>query len=112
VEDLADPVLGDIYALLLRLQLQSGVFSLAQLPQDVSQSAQAEILTKMALEPVPSKPEELQQAVEDCLLKIRQRRAKAQRQQIIQRLRGGGDRAVQERLLQEYSQLRKENPVS
>ena len=118
VEDFADAALRDIYALLLRLRLQSGVFSLTQLPQEVSQSAQAEILTKMALEPAPSKPEELQQAVEDCLLKIRQRRAKAERQQIIQLLHSVGDSAVgdnaaqQRVLLQEFSQLRKENPVS
>lgn len=111
VEDFIDTELRDIYALLLRLRLQHGVFSLAQLPQAAAQSTQAEILAKMAQESIPAKPEEVQQAVEDCVRKIRQRQAKAQRQPVLQQLRLEGDSAVGDHLLQKYSQLRKENPA-
>ena len=113
VEDFADTELRDIYALLLRLRLQRGVLSLAQLPQEASEPPQAEILAKMALEPTPAKPEEVQQAVEDCVLKIRQRQAKVKRQHVMQQMRSSAsDSVVDDRLLQEYSQLRKENPAN
>lgn len=117
VDDFAHTELRDIYALLLRLRLQGGVLSLAQLPQEASEPPQAEILAKMALDPTPAKPEEVQQAVADCVRKIRQRQAKVKRQPVIQQLHNAADSAVQDRLLQdrllqEYSQLRKENPAN
>jgi DNA primase len=111
VDDFDDADLREIYALMVRLHSQASGLTLAELSHQAVQPLQAQLLTKMAVEPVSLKPAELQQALDDCLTRIRQRHGKVQRQQLIQQLRTVGDSGAQERLLQAYSQLRKETPA-
>ena len=67
----------------------------------------------MAMEPVLSSQAEIAKALDDCLLDIRQRQLKAQRQSIHKQLKTvGDDTAEQQQLLQEYNRLSKEQPMS
>jgi len=78
---------------------------------DVASPKQTQLLTQMAMEPVPDNPAEVTAALHDCLMKIRQRQPKVQRQRIIEQLRTVDDAAEQQRLLQEYNKLSKEQPI-
>ena len=74
---------------------------------------QTQLLTQMAMESIPTNPTEVSTALYDCIMKIRQRQPKAQRQRIIEQLRTvGDDTAKQQQLLQEYNRLSKEQPMS
>jgi hypothetical protein len=74
---------------------------------------QTQLLTQMAMESIPTNPTEVSAALYDCIMKIRQRQPKVQRQRIIEQLRTvGDDTAKQQQLLQEYNRLSKEQPMS
>jgi hypothetical protein len=74
---------------------------------------QTQLLTQMAMESIPTNPTEVSAALYDCIMKIRQRQPKVQRQRIIAQLRTVGDgTAEQQQLLQEFNRLSKEQPMS
>lgn len=110
-EDFQDTDLRAIYGLLLRLASQSGQTVFPHIVEAAANERQTQLLTQMAMEPVLSNPAELNAALQDCLTKIRRRDPKAQRQRIIAQLRTVGDAAEEQRLLQEYNNLTKEQPI-
>jgi hypothetical protein len=81
--------------------------------EEAANPRQIQLLTQMAMESTLTNPTEVSAALQDCITKIRQRQPKAQRQRIIAQLRTVGDgTAEQQRLLQEYNRLSKEQPMS
>jgi len=113
-EDFDDADLRAIYTTFLRLASQ-GVLSVFPLSEETLLSPQQrQLLHQMAaVEPVLSNPAEVSQALHDCLTKMCQQQAKAQRKRIIGQLHGTADDTVeQQRLLQEYNRLSKEQPMS
>ena len=110
-EDFHDVDLRAIYSTLLRLAPQCGLTVFPRILDDVASPKQTQLLTQMAMEPVPDNPAEVTAALHDCLMKIRQRQPKVQRQRIIEQLRTVDDAAEQQRLLQEYNKLSKEQPI-
>jgi hypothetical protein len=81
--------------------------------EEATNPRQTQLLTQMAMESMLTNPAEVSAALHDCITKIRQRQPKAQRQRIIEQLRTVGDGTVeQQRLLQEYNRLSKEQPIS
>jgi replicative DNA helicase len=102
-----------IYTTFLRLASEGEVAVSPHIIDEVTSPEQQELLGKMAMGPVLSSQAEISKALDDCLADIRQRRTKAQRQRIIEQLRTVGDgTAEQQRLLQEYNRLSKEQPMS
>ncbi|MGE3537489.1 MAG: DNA primase [Candidatus Tectimicrobiota bacterium] len=113
-DDFADPDLQAIYGLLLRLAPHHPQSVFPQIIDAASNDRQVQVLTQMAMEPVLSNSTELAAALQDCLAKIRQRNPKARRRRIIAQLhsaREAGDSAEEQRLLQEFNQLTKEQPI-
>src|SRR5262249_36860580 len=110
-EDFHDVDLRTIYSTLLRLAPQCELTVFPHILDEVASPKQTQLLTQMAMEPLPANPAEVSAALHDCLAKIRQRQPKAQRQRIIEQLRTINDAAEQQRLLQEYNKLSKEQPI-
>lgn len=112
-EDFQDADLRTIYAILVRFAAQGKPAVFPSILEEVTSPQQAQLLNKMAMaEPLPSGPAELTAAVHDCLHKIRQRQHKAALQRIKAQLRTiGGVADEEQRLLQEYSRLRKTQPI-
>jgi hypothetical protein len=113
-EDFDDADFRAIYTTFLRLASQ-GVLSVFPLSEETLLSPQQrQLLHQMAaVEPVLSNPADVSKALQDCLTKMCQQQAKAQRKRIIGQLHGTADgTAEQQQLLQEYNRLSKEQPIS
>lgn len=110
-ESFEDTDLRAIYGLLLQLAPQSSQSVFPHIVDAAANDRQHQLLTQMAMEPALSNPTEITAALQDCLAKMRRRDPKAQRQRIIAQLRTVGDAAEQERLLQEFNKLTKEQPL-
>jgi DNA primase len=112
-EDFRDADYRAIYTTFLRLASQGEVAVSPYIIDEVTSPKQQELLSKMAMGPVLSSQAEISKALDDCLLDIRQRQLKAQRQSIHKQLKTvGDDTAKQQQLLQEYNRLSKEQPMS
>jgi replicative DNA helicase len=112
-EDFHDTDYRAIYTTFLRLASQGEVAVSSYIIDEVTSPKQQELLSKMAMGPVLSSQAEISKALDDCLLDIRQRQLKAQRQSIHKQLKTVGDgTAEQQQLLQEYNRLSKEQPMS
>jgi DNA primase len=112
-EDFDDADFRAIYTTFLRLASQDELIVFPRIMDEVTSSGQQELLSKMAMGPVLSSQAEISKALDDCLADIQQRQLKAQRQSIIEQLRTIGDgTAEQQRLLQEYNRLSKEQTMS
>jgi hypothetical protein len=99
--------------MLLRLTPQDGLTVFPRILDEVTSPKQTQLLNKMAMDDVLANPADISRALDDYLTKIRRRQPKAQRQRIIEQLRTVGDgTAEQQRLIQEYDRLRKEQPIS
>jgi DNA primase len=112
-EDFHDGDLRAIYTMLLGRAPALGPMVFSQLIEAAAQPRQTQLLTQMAMASLPTNPTEVSAALYDCIMKIRQRQPKAQRQRIIAQLRTVGDgTAEQQQLLQEFNRLSKEQPTS
>ena len=112
-EDFHDADLRAIYTMLLGRAPDHGSSVFPQMIEAAAHPQQTQLLTRMAMESIPTNPTEISTALYDCMMKIRQRHPKAQRQRIIAQLRTVGDgTAEQQQLLQEYNRLSKEQPMS
>ena len=112
-EDFHDADLRAIYTMLLGRAPDCGPTVFPHMIEAAAHPRQTQLLTQMAMESIPTNPTEVSAALYDCIMKIRQRQPKAQRQRIIEQLRTvGDDTAKQQQLLQEYNRLSKEQPMS
>ena len=112
-EDFHDADLRAIYTVLAGRALEDGPPVFARMLEEAANPRQTQLLTQMAMGATLTNPTEVAAALQDCITKIRQRQPKAQRQRIIAQLRTVGDgTAEQQRLLQEYNRLSKEQPLS
>jgi DNA primase len=112
-EDFYDADLRAIYTVLAGRALDGEPTVFPRMLDEATNQRQAQLLTQMAMESMLTNPAEVSAALHDCITKIRQRQPKAQRQRIIEQLRTVGDgTAEQQRLLQEYNRLSKEQPIS
>jgi DNA primase len=112
-EDFHDADLRAIYTMLLGRAPDRGSTVFPHMIEEAAHPQQTQLLTRMAMESIPTNPTEISAALYDCIMKIRQRHPKAQRQRIIAQLRTFGDgTAEQQQLLQEYNRLSKEQPMS
>jgi DNA primase len=112
-EDFHDADLRAIYTMLLGRAPDLGPTVFPHMIEEAAHPRQTQLLTQMAMESISTNPTEVSAALYDCITKIRQRQPKAQRQRIIEQLRTVGDgTAEQQRLLQEYNRLSKEQPMS
>ena len=112
-EDFHDADLRAIYTMLLGRAPDRGSTVFPHMIEEAAHPQQTQLLTRMAMESIPTNPTEISTALYDCIMKIRQRHPKAQRQRIIEQLRTVGDgTAEQQQLLQEYNRLSKEQPMS
>ncbi|MGQ4809100.1 DNA primase [Candidatus Entotheonellaceae bacterium PAL068K] len=108
-EDFQDPDLRDLFCLLVRLVSQERWAVFPGISEQVGSDVQRQLLAKMAAEPEVGSPEARRQALNDYLLRLRQRRMKTRRQQLKASLREAehrDDSAEQQRLLQAYMGLR------
>jgi DNA primase len=111
-EDFQDTDLRTIYALVLRLAAQGRQTVFPHIADEVTSPRQRQLLDQMRTESPPSDPTECSTALRDYLNKIRQRRLKAQRQRIKEQLQQtGGVADAEQRLLQEFNNLSKEQPI-
>jgi len=112
-EDFHDADLRAIYIVLAGRALAGGPTVFPHMLEEAANPRQTQLLTQMAMESTLTNPTEVSAALHDCITKIRQRQPKAQRQRIIAQLRTVGDgTAEQQRLLQEYNRLSKEQSFS
>ena len=112
-EDFHDADLRAIYTVLADRALAGGPTIFPRMLEEAANPRQTQLLTQMAMGATLTNPTEVSAALHDCITKIRQRQPKAQRQHIIEQLRTVGDgTAEQQRLLQEYNRLSKEQPMS
>ena len=112
-EDFYDADLRAIYTVLAGRALDGEPTVFPRMLDEATNQRQAQLLTQMAMESMLTNSAEVSAALHDCITKIRQRQPKAQRQRIIEQLRTVGDGTVeQQRLLQEYNRLSKEQPIS
>jgi DNA primase len=112
-EDFHDADLRAIYTMLLRRTPDRGPTVFPHIIEEAVHPGQMQLLTQMAMESIPTNPTEVSAALYDCIMKIRQRQPKVQRQRIIAQLRTVGDgTAEQQQLLQEFNRLSKEQPMS
>ena len=109
-EDFHDVDLRAIYAALIARVSDGtgptfrGFFDASPTPR------QSQLLTQIAMEPTLTNPTEISATVCDCVTRIRARQPRAMRQQILEQLRTVSDGSVeQQRLLQEYNRLSKED---
>ena len=110
-EDFQDADLRTIYALVLRLASQGRQTVFPHISDEVMSPRQRQLLDQMRTESTPSDSTECSTALRDYLHKIRQRQRKAQGQRIKEQLRTVHDAAEQQRLLQDYNNLSKEQPI-
>jgi len=111
-EDFQDADLRTIYATLLRLASQGRQTVFPHILAEVTSPRQMQLLDQMRTESTPANPAECSTALRDYLNKIRQRQLKAQRQRIKEQLhKTGGVADAEQRLLQEYNKLSKEQPI-
>jgi hypothetical protein len=112
-EDFHDADLRAIYTMLLDRTPDRGPTVFPHIIEETAHPGQTQLLTQMAMASLPTNPTEVSAALHDCIMKIRQRQPKAQRQRIIEQLRTVGDgTAEQQQLLQEFNRLSKEQPMS
>jgi len=110
-EDFDAADLRAIYTTLIRLAPQCELSVFPRIMDEVTSPEQTQHLHRMAVEPVLSNPADIDQALRDCLTKIRQRQPKVQRQQLSEQLHRKTDDAAEDRVLQEYNRLMKEQPI-
>jgi DNA primase len=110
-DDFQNPLLRDMYALLLRLAPwdEQAVFS--RLTEQVEHEAQRQVLAQMATEPLLGDAAGRDKMLHDYLRQLQQRRLQARLSQLKDAMRGAaqrGDAAEQQRLLRDYAGLRQE----
>jgi hypothetical protein len=110
-EHFQDEDLRTIYQLLGRLAVAGEPTVFPHILDAAANPRQTQLLTQMAMASVLTNPSEITAALHDCLMKIRQRQPRVERQRIIEQLRTVGDATEQQRLLQEYNRLSKEQPI-
>jgi len=106
-----DADLRAIYTALVRLVPQGELSAFPRLLDEAMSPEQTQHLHRMAVEPGLSNPADIDRALRDCLTKIRQRQPRARRQQLIAQLHRETDAATGDRILQELTQLSKEQPI-
>jgi hypothetical protein len=110
-DDFCDPILRDIYALLLRHDLHGKQPLFPMILDHVETAAQRQLLAQMASEPLRIEEQECRKALHDYLLRFRRRDLQTQLRRLRERLREAerrGDAVMQQRLLQEYTTLSRE----
>jgi DNA primase len=110
-EDFDDLDLRAIYTTLLHIASQGELTVSPRIIDGVTSPKQRELLHQMAVEPILSNPADIEKALRDCLTRIRQRQSKVQRQHLIAQLHREPDGAADDRVLQEYNRLMKEQPI-
>ncbi|MEE8302130.1 MAG: DNA primase [Candidatus Tectomicrobia bacterium] len=110
-DDFQEPILRDIYKLLLRLMSkeEQGVFP--TMLEQAEGDAQRQLLARMATETVVDDAEARCKALEDYILRLRQQKLQTQLNQLQEAIRESelhGNAAEQQRLLQAYTALRNE----
>jgi DNA primase len=112
--DFQDSVLGEIYVLLLHQALQRPHSIFPIILDQAETTAQRQLLAQMAAEPMTLDASECRKALQDYLLRLKQRSAQAHRRGLRERIREAerrGDAAEQQRLLQEYTALSRERQL-
>jgi len=107
-EHFQDEDLRAIYQLLGRLAATGESTVFPHILEAAANPRQTQLLTQMAMASVVTNATEIRAALHDCLKKIRQRQPKVERQRIMEQLRTAVDTTEQQRLLQEYSRLSKD----
>jgi DNA primase len=113
-EDFQEPVLRDLYTLLLRVAAHGAQSLFPAIHERAEHDGQRQLLAQMAAEPMTAEAAERQQALQDYLQHIHRRRQQQQLRSLKERIREAesrGDTAAQQRLLQEYTALSKERGV-
>jgi replicative DNA helicase len=107
-DDFQEPVLRDIYRLLLRLAPNGVQVLFPSIHEQAENAEQRQVLAKMVAEFVFADAEERCKALHDYLYHMRQRRIQVQIRGLKAQIREAeqrGDAAAQQRLLQEYTAL-------
>lgn len=110
-DDFQEPLLRDIYALLLRLAPWDEQAVFPRLTEQVEHEAQRQVLAKMATEPLFGDAVGRDKMLHDYLRQLRQRRLQAQLFQLKDAIREAEQRrdaTEQQRLLRAYAGLRQE----
>jgi DNA primase len=110
-DDFQDPMLRDVYIFLGRLIPKGEQPAFPNILEQVDSDSQRQLLAKMAAEPAITDPEERRKALDDYVLRMRQRRMQTRLSQLKAAIREAerrDDAAEQQRLLQAYTTLRKE----
>ena len=110
-QDFRDVTLGALFTLLESFATQQPETVFPHIVQMVDEPAQAQVLTKMAMEPFDTDPAACAKALHDCLERIRQRPGKDKRWRVIEQLRSVHDDAERERLLHEFQSLQQRRVV-
>jgi DNA primase len=111
VDDFQEPVLHDLYALLLRLAPGEGQDVFASMLEQASSDVQLQLLARMATEPAVDDAAVRRQALEDYIAHMQQRKLKARLRHLqasIREAERAGNTDEQQRLLQAYTTLHNE----
>jgi DNA primase len=111
IDDFQEPILRELYALLLRLAPGEGVDAFANMLAHVSSDTQQQLLAKMAMEPVVDDVAARHQALEDYIVRLQEQKLKAKLRHLqasIREAERAGDADAQHRLLQAYTALHNE----
>jgi DNA primase len=111
LDDFREPVLRDIYAVLLRQELRGRQSLFPMILDYVETAAQRQLLAKMAAEPMNLDIQECRKALDDYLLHFKRRSVQTRLRRLRECIREAerrGDAAGQQRLLQEYTTLSRE----
>jgi DNA primase len=110
-DDFSAPTLRDIYTLLLRRTPSGGQFLFPTILDQAETVAQRQLLAQMVAEPLVIEKQECHKALRDYLLRFRRRYIQTQFHRLrahLQEAERRGDTAMQQRLLQEYTELSRE----
>jgi DNA primase len=108
LDDFSEPMLRDIYAVLLRQELRGQQPLFPMILDYVETAAQRQLLARMAAEPMSLNGQECRKALDDYLLHFKRRGVQTQLRRLRECIREAerrGDAAGQQRLLQEYTTL-------
>jgi DNA primase len=109
-EDFQEPVLRDLYTLLVRVTPHGTPTLFSDLQDQVETEAHRQLLAQMAVEPLVTEAAERRQALQDYLQYLQRRRQQQQFRALKEQIREAeqrGDAVAQHRLLQEYTALSK-----
>ena len=111
VDDFQEPILRDLYALLLRLAPRGGQDVFANMLEHASSDVQQQLLARMATESAVDDAATRHKALEDYIARLQQQKLQARLRQLqasIREAEQAGDTDAQHRLLQAYTTLRNE----